>query len=88
MDDIGDLLRDFYAAYGMTDEGPPAGLNVSALLGNDSVSSQESNLLSTALSDPVLRRQFQACRRILDDLANRLTGEELLRGDLCFFIDF
>lgn len=79
MDDIGNLLRDFYVAYGMTDEGPPAGLNVSALVGNDSISPEESNLLRTVLNDSVLRRQFQVCRGILDDLANRLTGEELLR---------
>jgi hypothetical protein len=84
MDDVGNLLRDFYAAYGLTDEGPPAEFNVSALVGIDSVPFQELNLLRTALDDQMLRRQFLACRGILDDLANRLTSEELL-GELSDF---
>jgi hypothetical protein len=36
-------------------------------------------MLNDALNDTGLRRQFSVCREILDDLATRLTGEELLR---------
>lgn len=77
-DDIGDFLREFYEVYGRPDEGPPPSLNVSQLMSTP-IDLAELNVLREALADGKLRRQFESCQRILEDLATRLTGEELLR---------
>jgi hypothetical protein len=79
LDPIGDLLRDFYAFYGTPGEGPRANDNVSQLVGNAHVSQHDLVLLERVLKDERSRNDFLACRRILEDLANRLTGDELLR---------
>ena len=78
-DNIGDLLRSFYAMYGRPSEGHPAGLDVTQIVGADSLPVGERELLLNALSDQVLLRQFTFCREILEDLATRLTGDELMR---------
>jgi len=80
-DSIGDLLRDFYGTFGMPDEGPPSDFNVTATFG-DQVPQAELAVLKVVLSDDVARRQLRECRALLDDLATRLTSEELLR-ELC-----
>lgn len=80
-DSIGDLLRAFYAAFGMPDEGPPPDFNVTATFG-DRVPEADIAVLQAALGDDVAHRQLRECRALLDDLATRLTGEELLR-ELC-----
>ncbi len=80
-DILGDLLREFYGAFGVPGEGPPPGCDVTAMLGGD-VAEADLLILRTALSDDVARRQFRTCREIVEDLATRLTGEELLR-ELC-----
>ena len=77
-DSIGDLLRDFYGAFGMPEEGPPPELNVTATIGAG-VPETELDVLRVALRDDVGRRQLRDCRAILEDLAAQLTGEELLR---------
>lgn len=79
VDNIGDILRKFYAVYGIADEGPPPNVNITELLPDTSVAPEDLALLSTAIDDQALRRQFGICREILEDLANRLTSEELLR---------
>ncbi|MBZ5510629.1 MAG: hypothetical protein LAN70_05595 [Acidobacteriia bacterium] len=78
-DELGDLLRYFYDTYGVPKEGPPANLNVSKVMGGLSDLAPELRILSEAVNDEALRRQFRDCRTILDDLATRLTSEELLR---------
>lgn len=78
-DNIGDLLRHFYATYGMPNEGPPIGLDVTQIVGTDSLPSGEREVLVNAMSDQVLLRQFSSCRTILDELATRLTSDELMR---------
>lgn|SRR5271157_5940 len=80
-DILGDLLREFYGTFGMPGEGPPPGCDVTAMLGGN-VAEAELLTLRTALSDGVGCRQFRTCRDIIEDLATRLTGEELLR-ELC-----
>jgi hypothetical protein len=80
-DSIGDLLREFYGTFGMPDEGPPSDFNVTATFG-DHVPQAELAVLKAALSDDVARQQLRECRALLDDLATRLTSEELLR-ELC-----
>jgi hypothetical protein len=80
-DNVGDLLRDFYGTFGMPDEGPPPGFNVTATIG-PGVAETELDVLRAALSDEVGRRQLRDCRATLEDLATRLTGEELLQ-ELC-----
>ena len=78
-DNIGDILRRFYAMYGMPDEGPPAGLDVTQIVGVGSLPTGECEILLNALNDQVLLRQFSGCRKILEDLATRLTSDELMR---------
>jgi hypothetical protein len=80
-DNIGDLLREFYGMFGMPDEGPPPDFNVTKTFG-DHIPPSELAILQQALSDDVARRQLRECRALLDDLATRLTSEELLR-ELC-----
>jgi hypothetical protein len=77
-DSIGDLLREFYGTFGMPDEGPPPDFNVTATFG-DHVPAADLAVLQAALRDDVARRQLRECRALLDDLAIRLTSEELLR---------
>jgi hypothetical protein len=74
----GDLLRDFYGTYGMPKEGPSSSGNLDVFLSSVSVPETELDILRTALDDDSLRRQFRMCREILDDLATRLTGQELM----------
>ena len=78
-ENTGDLLRRFYATYGMPDEGPPAGLDVTQIVGAESLPPGEREILLKALSDQVLLRQFSGCRTVLDELATRLTSDELMR---------
>jgi hypothetical protein len=82
-DNIGDLLRRFYAMYGIPGEGPPAGVDVTQIVGSDSLPSGEREVLVNAVSDQVLLRQFSGCRTILDELATRLTSDELMRELSC-----
>jgi hypothetical protein len=78
-DNIGELLRRFYTTYGMADEGPQAGLDVTEVVGTDFLPVGERELLLNALNDKGLLRQFSICRGILEELATRLTGDELMR---------
>ncbi|MHC4395534.1 MAG: hypothetical protein ACYS1A_07740 [Planctomycetota bacterium] len=77
-DTIGNTLRKFYAKFGMPNEGPPEELNITALTGVDIIPEDECQLLHSALQNQGLWRQFNNCNRILEDIANRLTTEELL----------
>jgi hypothetical protein len=77
-DNIGGTLREFYTVYGIADEGPPPNVNITELLSDTSVVPEDLALLRTAIDDQELRHQFGICHIILEDLANRLTSEELL----------
>lgn len=74
-----DLLRRFYVAYGVPKEGPPQDFDAALLPSNLSALSSDLSDLQTVLDDPTAQKQFRTCREILDDLADRLTSEELLR---------
>jgi hypothetical protein len=78
-DQLGDVLRRFYGSYGVPNEGPPADLNVSALFPVPTTVAPKTKILNNALNDAKLLSQFRNCRDLLDDLATRLTGEDLLR---------
>jgi hypothetical protein len=78
-DEIGDLLRRFYAVYGRPNEGLPTGLDVSQIVGAGSLPAEDRELLLNALNDQTLLRQFSICREVLEDLASRLTSDELMR---------
>ncbi|MDH4202339.1 MAG: hypothetical protein OEV87_05555 [Phycisphaerae bacterium] len=78
-DIIGNVLRDFYAIYGRPNEGPPKNFNVSSLLGNDYNLKDELGILKSAINNQSLQNKFNKCNNILEDLATRLTTEELLR---------
>ncbi len=78
-DQLGNLLRDFYAAFGTPNEGPPSEFNVTAAMGTLALPQSEEAVLRDALRDTALLRDFRDCREILDDLATRLTSNELLR---------
>jgi len=77
-DIIGNTLRDFYAMFGMADEGPPEEFNVTNFISGYHVPEGELELLRSAIDDQNLRQQFNMCHKILEDLATRLTTEELL----------
>ena len=77
-DKVGDLLRRFYAEYGVPKEGLPLGLHISQLPGDMPIPDADLDILRETLNDDLTRRQFRDCRAVLDDLASRLTGEELL----------
>ena len=77
-DHVGDLLREFYKVFGRTNEGPPAGINVSDLFDSQPVKQSELDILQRALDDKTLRKQFITCNSIVEELAERLTSEELL----------
>jgi len=78
-DSVGDLLRRFYATFGIPDEGPPAGMNVTQLLGADAIPLLDRDILTAALNDKDQLQQFSHCREILDDLASAMAGDTLLR---------
>lgn len=78
-DSVGDLLRRFYATFGMPDEGPPAGINVTQLLGTDAIPPLDQDILTAALNDEAHLRQFSRCREILDDLVSAMAGDTLMR---------
>lgn len=78
-DNIVDTLREFYAVYGEADEGPPPNVNVTEMLGETAAIREDLALLRAAIDDETLRRQFGICQGILEDIADRLTSEELLR---------
>jgi hypothetical protein len=78
-DQVGDILRAFYRRFGMPDEGPPASQNVTAQVGEDVVPRADLDVLQEAVNDMRLQRQFDECRRIVDELATRLTTEEFLQ---------
>lgn len=74
------LLRKFYGAFGLPNEGPPPLFDVSPVAGAlASLGDSELEPLRRALDDNKLLQQFSSCRKLLDDLANRLTTNELLR---------
>jgi hypothetical protein len=78
-DQLGDLIRGFYAAYGRPDEGPPPDVSVTTLLGGTALDPAEQAAIRATIDDMALRRQFRECRDLLEELATRLTSEELLR---------
>jgi len=78
-DIIGDALRDFYAVFGMSDEGPPEEFDVTALISADRIPENDLQLLDSALNNQKLRTDFAKCYKVLDSLATRLTTEELLK---------
>jgi hypothetical protein len=71
-DDLGDLLRQFYGAYGRPDEGPPDGLNVAKLLPASDAIRHDSELLRIFLADETVQRDFVRCREILEQVATAL----------------
>lgn len=78
-DPTGDVLRAFYQRFGMPDEGPPAGLNVTSLMADGEVPETDLCPLRDAVKDTRLQRQFDECRRKVEELANVLSTEQLLR---------
>lgn len=72
-------LRRYYATYGVAGEGPPDDFDAAQLPTALCPPQDDLDLLQRAVDDEVLRRQFRVCREIVEDLANRLTTEELLR---------
>jgi len=77
-DEVGDLLRSFYGTFGMPNEGPGPDVNVTDTLG-EHVSVPEFTVLQDALNDSSGLRHFRDCKTLLDELATRLVGDELLR---------
>ena len=72
-------LRHFYATYGIAGEGPPDTFDTDQLPLEFLPPEEDLSVLRTAIEDEALARQFRICREIVEDLASRLTTEELLR---------
>ena len=79
LDTVGDLLRRFYATYGMPNEGPPPEVDVTQMMGAEAMRAEDVALLKAALNDQTQMRQFGRCREILEELASVMTGDKLLR---------
>ena len=75
---IGGLLRSFYEVYGMPGEGPPTDFDLS-LLDAFPVGQEDQDVLRQALDDIGLRRNYAECRDLVEEVANHMTGEALLR---------
>lgn len=73
------VLRRFYATYGVAGEGPSGEFDAARIPAALHPSQEDVELLQAAIDDEVLGRQFRVCLEIAEDLANRLTTEELLR---------
>jgi len=78
-DPIGDLLRDFYSFFGRPGEGPRAEDNVSLTVGKAQLPEHDLVLLRRSLNDARSRKEFAACRQILEDIATRLPSGDFLR---------
>ena len=65
VDNVGDTLRQFYAMYGIDDEGPPPNVNVTELLHETDIPQEDIKLLHQAIKDQTLRHDFGICRDIL-----------------------
>jgi hypothetical protein len=72
-------LRHFYATYGIAGEGPPDDFDADKLPAELLPRDKDLKVLEAAVEDQALARQFRVCREIVEDLASRLTTEELLR---------
>ena len=72
-------VRHFYATYGIAGEGPPDGFDADKLHAEFLPREDDLKVQRTAIEDKALGRQFRIYREIVEDLASRLTTEELLR---------
>lgn len=78
-DKVGRILKAFYAEFGIPNEGPREDMNVSALLGSQSIPEAEFRLLETALADVPMKRKFRQCQELLDELATILTATDFMQ---------
>jgi hypothetical protein len=81
MDDkqeIIDLLHDFHSFFGHSEPKIPPSFDVGKLSSISIKFSQaELDIMRTALADLNLRQAFAECQMIIEDLATRLTTQEL-----------
>jgi hypothetical protein len=75
---VGETLRSFYRTYGMPGEGPPDDFDFS-MLDAFRVDRDDLEILRRALSDDGLRRKHLECRTLVEEVANAMTGEAILR---------
>lgn len=79
MDEIGDVLRKFYFKYGIKNEGPPKGINVSSLLPDLSID-DELIRLRDILNNDESSTKFSVCKNQLNKIAELLSdGDKFLR---------
>jgi hypothetical protein len=81
-DALGDLLRRFYRTYGIPDEGPPDGLNLSELIPQTDSIQRDSDLLKLFLSNNTVQGDFERCRDILEQIATALADSTAFLQEL------
>jgi hypothetical protein len=87
---FGDLLREFYAKYGVAGEGPPLDLNVCALFRMDSTPHRadlepDLDLLRRLTADACLSAQVRECDRLLEEI--RHSPETSLYNEIDAYLD-
>lgn len=70
-DIIGNALRKYYGLFGVDNEGPPAGINVSKLLGNITFDF-ELQLIEKICKDENVVHKHRECSNLVEQIANLL----------------
>ena len=70
-DIIGNALRKYYGLFGVDNEGLPAGVNVSKLLGNPNFEF-ELQLIEKICKDEIVVRKHKECNDLVEKIANSL----------------
>ena len=77
IDKFGDALRKYYKIYGMNDEGPPEGVNVSELI-SDEIDTIDIDLIDKVCSNEIALKKFNECKVLLNKLAESLGDSKLI----------
>ncbi len=78
-DQLGALLRAFYASFGAPGEGPPLGIDVTTMLGMATPLESELAPLRDVLANETAQRDIQTCREHLGAIWPTVTSDAFLR---------
>lgn len=76
-DVIGNALRKYYSTFGVENERPPNGLNVSELFHNVNFDA-DLQLIERLVNDSAIIRKHEECNDLLEKIANSLTGVDFM----------
>jgi hypothetical protein len=72
IDTTGNALRKYYSLFGLENEGPPKGINVSKLLENVNFD-PELQLIERICNNEIIIRKHKECSGLIEQIANSLT---------------